>query len=100
MRSGLERRKFRFDQWQYLAHQRPIRFPGKVNAYRILLVTWTQPQIVGGDAAYLGNQQMRGDLVAQTPNSLQCRDSLRTRHKILRLKLISGTGRRIDTKMR
>ena len=65
MWSRIEGSQLSFDLRKQLADGGPVLLPGEMDRDAILLAGCTHPEIVTGDGANLGDEQVRADLIAQ-----------------------------------
>lgn len=92
VRTGLERGEFVLDDGEELAYGGPILFPGEMDGDAGLLVTGAHPEIVGGDGADFGDEEMRGDLVAEAFDGEDGFDGVLARDEVFGLEFLAGAG--------
>jgi hypothetical protein len=98
--AGLKGGEFFFDDGEELADGGPVLLPGEVDGDAGLLVAGAHPEVVGGDGANFGDEEMRGDLVAEAFDGEDGFDGVLARDEIFGLQLFAGTGREAHAEVR
>ena len=62
---GLKGARLFFDLWEESLYFGPLGLPGEVDGQGGSLVGHAEPEVVGGDGAEFGDEEVRGDLVAE-----------------------------------
>src|SRR5262245_5734819 len=63
-------------------------------------VTWTHPEIVGGNGSHLGNKKILYPFIPQAVNRFQRREGIAEWNKVFRLQLLAAARREIHAKVR
>jgi hypothetical protein len=63
--AGVEGGELFFDEWEDGFDFRPLWLPGEVDGHGRALVGHAEPEVVGGDGAEFGDEEVRGDAVAE-----------------------------------
>src|SRR5580692_3293703 len=95
--AGLEWGELFFDYGEELADGGPVLFPGEMDGDAGLLVAGAHPEIVGGDGADFGDEEMRGDLVAEAFYREDGFDGVVARDEVFGLQFFAGAGCKAHT---
>ena len=95
-----KRSEFFFDDGEELADGGPVLLPGEVDGDAGLLVAGAHPEIVGGNGANFGDEEMRGDLVAEALDGEDGFDGVLTRDEVFGLQLFAGAGSEAHAEVR
>ena len=90
--SGVEGGELLLDQRKDLADGGPLGFPGEVDGERILVVAGAEPEVVGGDGAELGDDEVRGDVVADLLDGGDGVGAVAEGDEVLGLELLAAGG--------
>src|SRR5580704_3579777 len=89
---GLKRGEFFLYDREELAYGGPVLLPGEMDGDAGLLVAGAHPEIVGGDGANFGDEEMRRDLFAETLDGQDGFDGVMARDEIFGLQFFAGAG--------
>ena len=98
--SRLKGRKFFFDDGEELADGGPVLLPGEVDGDAGLLVAGAHPEVVGGDGADFGDEQVRSDLAAEAFDSENSLYGVLARDEVFGLQFFAGAGSEAHAEVR
>ena len=99
MRTRVEGREFLLDEGEDLLDLGPLTLPGEVDGEGVLLVGHAEPEVVGGDDAQLGGEQVRGDVVFERLHGADGLVGVGAGNEVFGLQLFAAGGGKVHAEV-